>query len=243
MLPLRTLSLAAGLVSLTALGACQPFETRNTVIIEQPKPLEVNLNVHADVNVVITDARKDLQQITGQKPIRNVTAADIGLPEEPKSNDTSTSNPGSSQLPIPRSEPVANATPVLYLSDFPHSAANLPAPTRHNVDRSDDLKSAMATRNAQVRALLDTHNAGEAANGLLAIAPGGSPTAAQNQLLAAENADRSELYQIEAAKKNKPVAEIALGYYVARLGYAQKGDWYQKYNKTSKVWEWAQWDK
>ncbi|MEI8195069.1 MAG: DUF1318 domain-containing protein [Phycisphaerae bacterium] len=243
MLPLRTLSLAAGLLSLTALSACKPFETRNTVIIEQPKPLEVNLNVHADINVVITDARKDMQQITGQQPIRNVTAADIGLPEEPKPNGTSSSNPGSSQLPSPSNEPFASAAPVLYLADFPRTEANLPAPARHNVDRSDDLKAAMAARNAQVRALLDTHQAGEAATGLLAIPPSCSLNATQTQLLTTENTDRSELYKIEAAKKNKPVAEIALGYYVARLGYAQKGDWYQKYNKTSKAWEWAKWDK
>src|SRR6201985_987142 len=59
---------------------CGPIETKNTVVIEQPKPLEVNVNLSGRLELVITDARKDLETITGEKAKRTVSPEDMGLP-------------------------------------------------------------------------------------------------------------------------------------------------------------------
>lgn len=229
-----------GLFLIGSLTACGTIQTRNTVVIEQAKPIEVNVNLHADINVVITDARKDMEQITGQKPIRMVSPADIGLPPDSPAAGTSAS-PGAA-LPAADSIWLADNlnSPVLLLADLgtvaPRTAQTV---DRQNVDRSDDLKAAMAARNKEVRALLDTHLAGEAHTGLLSAR--GELSADQQKLTNTENADRSELYKLEAAKKNISVEKVALSYYLARLDYAQKGDWYERYNKDTKAWEWAQW--
>lgn len=230
----------AGLFLIGSLTACGTIQTRNTVVIEQAKPIEVNVNLHADINVVITDARKDMEQITGQKPIRMVSPEDIGLPPDSPATGTSAS-PGAA---LPAADLIwltkNPSPPVLLLADLGVAA---PQEAQHvapqNVDRSDELKAAMADRNKEVRALLDTHLAGEAHTGLLAAR--GELSAAQQKLADTENADRSELYKLEAAKKNISIDKVALSFYLARLDYAQKGDWYERYNKDTKAWEWAQW--
>src|SRR5579864_3703924 len=64
------------------LAAC--FHTQSEVAV---KPVDINLNITGRLEVVITDARKVEEEITGSKPKRTVRPEDIGLP--PASSDKS----------------------------------------------------------------------------------------------------------------------------------------------------------
>ena len=207
-----------------ALTGC---ETSHHIIVEQPKPLEINVNLQGRLELVITDARKDVEQITGQKPQRTVNPADV-LPPDALQGSMLPINPSASGVHALACVPCPS---ILLLSDYR-------APAPRPVAADDDLKAALAARYPQVAALLDAKVAGESHTGLLA--PRGSLTPAQQALLTAENADRQNLYQLEAAKKNVSVEKIALGYFIARLGHINQGTWYEKYDKASKSWQWAQ---
>jgi hypothetical protein len=183
--------------------------------VQQDKPLEVNINVSGRLDLVIHDARDNVEQITGTKAQRVVNPEDIGLPvSAPPASGT-------------RAEGLAEPRVALL--------ASLTSP----LATEEGLKQAMAGRNKAVRALLDAKVAGEAHTGMLAAR--GTLSDSQRQLLDAENADRTELYAAEAARKKSTAAEVGLAYYIARLGYAQNGDWYEKFNKATNAWEWKQW--
>jgi len=70
------------------------------------------------------------------------------------------------------------------------------------------------------------------------LAARGVLTPEQQKLVDAENADRTALYAAEAKAKNSTPDEVALAYYLARLGYAKAGAWYEKRNGGGAV-EWS----
>jgi hypothetical protein len=37
------------------------------------------------------------------------------------------------------------------------------------------------------------------------------------------------------------VDQVILGYYLARLEHVNKGNWVERYNKSTGGWEWFQW--
>jgi uncharacterized protein YdbL (DUF1318 family) len=106
---------------------------------------------------------------------------------------------------------------------------------------NDQLIQQMAARHPQIEAMLNSHVVGESHTGLLV--PKAALSSSQQSLLDAENADRMALYRLEAAKKNVPVDQVALGYYMARLEHVDKGVWVERFNKSSGGWEWFQWDR
>jgi uncharacterized protein YdbL (DUF1318 family) len=108
-------------------------------------------------------------------------------------------------------------------------------------DRQAQLIQQMASRHPQIEAMLDGHLVGESHTGFLV--PKASLSASQQALVTAENADRGELYKLEAAKKKVTVDEVALGYYLARLEHVSKGTWVERYDKSTGRWEWFQWDR
>jgi hypothetical protein len=210
-------------VALIAPAGCGPIETRNTVVIEQPKPLEVNVNLTGRLELVITDARQDLEQITGEKPKREVKPEDIGLPP-----DTATA-PGSS---------IAEPQPIALLS----AVSTAPGGTTFIAAHTDDqLVASMAARNSKIRDLLSAKLVGESHTGYLVEK--GKLSDAQSATMAAENADRAALYDLRAKENKTTVVRAALAYYLQRLGYAEKGDWVEKFNKQTRQWEWIQWSK
>jgi hypothetical protein len=197
--------------------------THHEIVVSQPKPMEVNVNLTGRLELVVTDARKDLEQIEGEKPKRVVTAQDIGLP--------ATEGP-----PAPTTKPGARgALPgrVVYAGEI-----GIESP-RVALASEEELKKAMEGRRAQVKALRQARVAGEAHTGLLVEK--GSLSAAQQAVMDAENKDRQALYELEAQRKGEPVAKVALGWYVARLSYVNKGDWVEKFNKQKNQWEWVHW--
>jgi len=182
------------------------------------KPVDINLNITGRLEVVITDARKQEEQITGSAPKRTVRPEDIGLPAS-----TPTSDAGRSAMMA--SQDHENSARLIWVAD----------------DSEAQLIQQMAARHQQIAAMLNGQLVGESHTGFLV--PKASLSPSQQALVDAENADRTKLYQLEAAKKGTTVEQAALGYYLARLEHVNKGTWVERFNKSSGSWEWFQWDK
>ena len=217
----RKTTAAATLISgCLALAGC--LQTKSEVNV---KPVDINLNITGRLELVITDARKEEQQITGAAPKRTVRPEDIGLPAA--SAPTSEAGRGAA---IARSH--AQLPRLMLIADL-----NLVA---DHSDSEDQLIQRMAARHTQIAAMLDSQLVGERHAGFLAAR--GSVTPKQQALVDAENADRTELYKIEADAKNSTPDQVGLAY-MARLEHVNKGNWVEHYNKATASWDWSQWDR
>jgi uncharacterized protein YdbL (DUF1318 family) len=215
---LQLLTMITAVASAVVVGCIQ---TKSDVAI---KPVDINLNITGRLELVITDARRQEEQITGAKPKRTVRPEDIGLPPAPAPK-AEAAGPGARRTndgPVISLVLVANA----YAADA-------------GSDRQAQLIQQMAARHPQIEALLDSQSVGESHTGFLA--PRASLSTSQQALVNAENADRAELYKLEAAKKNLTVDQVILGYYLARLEHVNKGTWVERFNKSTSGWEWFRW--
>jgi uncharacterized protein YdbL (DUF1318 family) len=203
------------LVASAGFSGCGPVQTKSEVDV---KPVDINLNITGRLEVVITDARKQEEQITGSAPKRTVRPEDIGLPASTPTSD-------------------AGRSAMMASQDFKNSAR----PVWVADDSEQQLIQQMAARHSQVAAMLNGQLVGESHTGFLV--PKASLNQTQQSIVDAENADRTKLYQLEAAKKGTTVDQAALGYYVARLEHVNKGTWVERFNKSTGSWEWFQWDK
>jgi hypothetical protein len=211
----KVLPLAAA-IALALFAGC--LQTNSEVDV---KPVDINLNITGRLELVITDARRQEEEITGSKPKRIVTPEDIGLPAAPA--------------------PQSNATGMgTMLTDDGSVSARLVLVADTSTDEQG-LIQRMAGRHPQIASMLDSQSVGESHTGLLVLKSSLSPS--QQALVDAENADRAELYKLEGAKKNTSVDQVALGYYMARLEHVNKGTWVERYNKSSGSWEWFQWNR
>ncbi len=215
---MKRMQLVASVLSLASAVLTGCLHTQSEVAV---KPVDINLNITGRLEVVITDARKQEEEITGQKPKRTVTPEDIGLPAAANAN-----NPGA--MLTDRGWKLAE---LLLVADV---YAAQPG------DRAQLIQQ-MAARHPQIASLLDSGLVGESHTGFLV--PKANLTAAQQALVDAENADRTELYKQEAATKNTPVDQVALAYYMARLEHVSKGTWVERFNKATGTWEWFQWNR
>jgi uncharacterized protein YdbL (DUF1318 family) len=213
-------------VAITSIAAAVIFGCLQTKSEVNVKPVDINLNISGRLELVITDARKEEEKITGSAPKRTVRPEDIGLPPAPapKSDAGSGAILADGETESPRLVLVAGVDPVEASSD-----------------RKDQLIRQMAARHPQIAAMLDSQLVGESHTGFLV--PKGGLSADQQALVDAENADRTELYKLEAAKKNTTQDQVALAYYMARLEHVNRGTWVERYNKSTSSWEWFQWDR
>src|SRR6266567_890008 len=78
--PMKRSDLAFLLALITAMAVPGCVQTKSEVDV---KPVDINLNITGRLEVVITDARRAEEEITGSKPKRTVTPQDIGLPAVP----------------------------------------------------------------------------------------------------------------------------------------------------------------
>src|SRR4029077_19211741 len=203
------------LVASAGFSGCGPVQTKSEVDV---KPVDINLNITGRLEVVITDARKQEEQITGSAPKRTVRPEDIGLPASTPTSDAGRSAMMASQTDESQGQ-------LVWVAD----------------DSEQQLIQQMAARHSQVAAMLNGQLVGESHTGFLVAKASLNPS--QQAIVDAENADRTKLYQLEAAKKGTTVDQAALGYYVARLEHVNKGTWVERFNKSSGSWEWFQWDK
>jgi uncharacterized protein YdbL (DUF1318 family) len=221
---MKRVQLVAAMASIAVVLLAGCLQTKSEVEV---KPVDINLNITGRLELVITDARRQEEAITGSAPKRTVRPEDIGLPQAPTPTSDATesgtilTDDGS---PLPRVVLVADIYPVDASSD-----------------REAQLIRQMAARHPQIAAMLDSHLVGESHTGFLV--PKGSLSANQQAVVDAEDADRTELYKLEAAKKNSTVDQVALAYYMARLEHVNKGTWVERYNKATGSWEWFQWNR
>ena len=221
---------AWAVVLAAALAACTPH-----VVLEQNKPFDINVNFTGHLDVTL-HAEKDLEAITGEKPVNKVRPEDIGLPAAGSGGPAG----GGAVMPAD-ARPVAVGmdqerwVPVLLAR---RGSGSTGRERMVQVSASDDAKAAMKARDPQIRALWDGKLVGENHVGLLVAR--GALTPAQQKLVDAENADRTVVYKAEAAATAAQVEAVGLIYYQARLGYAKQGAWYEKRNAAG-VWEWKQW--
>jgi uncharacterized protein YdbL (DUF1318 family) len=220
---MRRMRMAAAAVAIAWAALIGCFHTQSEVDV---KPVDINLNITGRLELVITDARKEEQKITGSAPKRIVRPEDIGLPagSAPTSEAESGARLANRRTQTPRLMLVAELYPVA-----------------DNGGRKDQLIQQMAARHGQIAGMLDSQLVGERHTGFLAAR--GSVSAQQQALIDAENADREELYKIEAAAKNTTENQVALAYYMARLEQVNKGNWVERYDKATGSWDWFQWDR
>jgi uncharacterized protein YdbL (DUF1318 family) len=194
-------------------GLIACLHTKNEVDV---KPVNINLNITGRLEVVITDARKVEEEINGSKPKRTVRPEDIGLP--PASSDRSDAGGAMNADP-------AEAGSIVLVA----------------LDPKLQLIEQMAVRHPQIQTMLDSQLVGESHTGYLVSKA--TLSAGQQSLMDAENSDRLQLYKLEAAEKNTPLEQVALGYYLARLGHVNRGNWVDQFNKSTGNWEWFQWNR
>ncbi len=208
-------------VASTAMVGC--LRTRSEVAV---KPVDINLNITGRLELVITDARRQEEEIAGAKPKRTVRPEDIGLPP----------------LPAPKSGAIGPGTMLPPHGPAPSGVlASIDCAGETGGDRRAQLIQQMTGRHPQVTAMLDGRVVGESHTGFLV--PKASLSANQQALVNAENADRNELYKLEAAKKKATLDDVVLGYYLARLEHVSKGTWVERYDKSTGRWGWFQWDR
>ena len=220
---MRRRHIAVVMVAIVWAACSGCLQTKSEVDV---KPVDINLNITGRLELVITDARKEEQKITGSAPKRTVRPEDIGLPAG--SAPTSMAETGTRLA----NGSVQPARLMLVAEMYPVADSG---------NRKDQLIQQMSARHPQIAAMLDGQLAGEQHNGYLAAR--GTLSAQQQTLMDAENADRAELYKIEAAEKGTTVDPVALAYYMARLEHVNKGNWVERYDKTTATWDWFQWDR
>src|SRR3984893_904165 len=69
--------MTAALMAIACAASIGCLQTKSEVNV---KPVDINLNITGRLELVITDARKEEQKITGSAPKRTVRPEDIGLP-------------------------------------------------------------------------------------------------------------------------------------------------------------------
>jgi uncharacterized protein YdbL (DUF1318 family) len=221
---MKRVQLVAVMVSIAGALLVGCLQTKSEVEV---KPVDINLNITGRLELVITDARRQEEAITGSAPKRTVRPEDIGLPPTPTPTSDAT-GPG-----VILTDDGSALPGVVLVADIYRVDASS--------DRGAQLIRQMAARHSQIAAMLDSLVVGESHTGLLV--PKGSLSANQQAVVDAENADRTELYKLEAARKNTTVDQVALAYYMARLEHVNKGTWVERYNKATGSWEWFQWNR
>src|SRR2546429_9845210 len=74
---MKRVQFLAVVVSVASAAIVGCFRTKSELAI---KPMDINLNISGRLELVITDARRQEEEITGAKPKRTVRPEDIGLP-------------------------------------------------------------------------------------------------------------------------------------------------------------------
>jgi len=77
---MKRVQLVAVMASIAGALLVGCLQTKNEVEV---KPVDINLNITGRLELVITDARRQEEAITGSAPKRTVRPEDIGLPPAP----------------------------------------------------------------------------------------------------------------------------------------------------------------
>src|SRR4029077_16950465 len=133
---MRRMQMGAVMVAITWAAFSGCLQTKSEVDV---KPVDINLNITGRLELVITDARREEQKITGSAPKRTVRPEDIGLPAG--SAPTSRGETGT-RLAKAR---VQTAGPMLVAQIYP---------VADSANRKDQLIHQMSSRHQQIASLL-----------------------------------------------------------------------------------------
>jgi uncharacterized protein YdbL (DUF1318 family) len=218
---------SAGLIGVLTLGLAGCIRTHSDVVIHQPKPMVVDVNLSGTLTLVVKDARDDMQYITGHAPGGKMAGGSAN-PAIPVVDIPSTTQPTTKAAGGPSSSRLrARGLTAAIFAD-----ANAP------VGKSAILRQLRADY-PKVRALLDAHLVGEAHTGYMVARA--HLSAQQARFVSQDNVLRRELYQAVAAETGQSMAQVGLSYYVVRLRYLAKGVWVQAKNRANGQWVWIHW--
>ncbi len=209
------------------LGLAGCIRTHSDVVIHQPKPMVVDVNLSGTLTLVVKNARDDMRYITGHAPRKaaglstNPTIPVVDIPPATQPTTKSTGRPSSSLLRA------HGMNPVIFADANPSAG------------KSAILKQLRADY-PKVRALLGRHLVGEAHTGYLVART--HLSAGQARFVSQDNVLRRELYQAVAAETGQSMAQVGLSYYVIRLRYLAKGVWVQAKNQANGQWVWIHWN-
>ncbi len=199
-----------------SLGGC--LQTHNDVVISQPKPLEVNVNLNGKLTLVIQDARNDMDFIAGGQD-----------------RDTTGTSPATAPV---KPSPARTEPPSSYLDSTGTQARVIFADT--TISKADILQHLRADF-AMNHKLLLAHLVGEAHTGYMEARA--ALTNAQQAFVAHDNRWRKRLYELRAAQTGQPTATIGMIYFKIRLKFVPNGAWVQQYDSAKGRWVWIHWKK
>lgn len=193
------------------------LRTHNDVVISQPKPLEVNVNLKGKLTLVIQDAHSDMDFIADQSKAPPVGEAH----QAPATQPTSAPAPGAGFLQDPQS----GEMPVIY--------ADAPAISNRKI-----ILEHLRADFHRCHQLLAAHLTGEAHTGfMVARAP---LNASDAHFMKEDNHWRKALYELRAKQTGHSVAQIGHVYFAVRVKYAPNGSWVQSFDQSSDQWVWIQ---
>ena len=218
--PLRFVLYVAALAGLAGLGGC--LQTHNDVVISQPKPLEVNVNLNGKLTLVVQDASSDMDFIAG----------DTGHEKS--------SSPATAPVAPGKASTKTSVRPSVFL--IPAGAAvRIISVDATTTGRSADILEHLRADFPKNHKLLAAHLVGEAHTGYMQARA--TLTPAQQAFVAHDNRWRKRLYELRAAQTGQPIATIGLIYFKIRLKFVPVGAWVQHYDQTTGQWIWVHWKK
>ena len=225
--------LTRGASLLLTVAACSAstgcLSTHNDVVIQQQKPLEVDVNLNGKLTLVVHEAHDDLSYITGQAP-SPAPAAAAGPATRASASEPPSTLPSATGARQPSSfNTLQSRQSIVLLDVFAADAGGLP-------DKATVLHEMRANYPA-VRKLKDAQLVGEAHSGYVVALKALSPT--QQQTIQKQNLYRRELYQIVAGQTGQSVQAVSLIFFKQWLRFLRPGDWYQK-QKAGGQWVWTQ---
>ncbi len=218
--PIRFFLYIAAMASLIGLGGC--LQTHSDVVISQPKPLEVNVNLNGKLTLVVQDASSDMDFIAG----------DSGH-EKSGSPATAPAAPG-------KAATKSSVRPSLYLLPAGTAARIIFADATTAQSPADILQHLRADFPTNHK-LLAAHLVGEAHTGYMQARA--TLTNTQQAFVAHDNRWRKRLYELRAAQTRQPIATIGLIYFKIRLKFVPVGAWVQQYDPATGQWTWTHWKK
>lgn len=219
-----------------SLAAC----THNVVVLKQPKPMVVDVNLNGKLTLVVQSAKKDMDYIAGGPPPASVVVKQVTPAGTRPARTTGTQTAPTTRGGLPHAQMLLR-TPGVRIETFDIVDGTQWRGARRPVALASkhQLLRQLKQDFPRIKRLLDAHLVGESHRGL--VSPRKTLTAAQQGLVSHENALRRALYALVAAKKGQSVKQVALAFFVARLPYIKAGDWVQRLNKTTGAWDWVHW--
>jgi len=159
------------------------------VIVEQPKPMEINVNITGHLDLVIQDARQNVEKINGEKPTNVVRPRTSVCLRGGRGRGSSEARNTKHETRNTKQD-ARDYVQAALLRRQSHAAV-CRAFKLFDGGASRRLDQVHGGPHAQIRALWDSKVVGEAHNGLLAAR--GVLTPEQQKLVDAENADRTAL--------------------------------------------------